>query len=437
MTSRSRRPRPFRPLTVLTLLAVLAAGLAVGAGSFGSPAAAGGYTPPAGVRTNNPLGDRAARRAIISQIIRSTNSAPRKSKIRIASWNIRSDDIVDALIRAHRRRHISVRVVMDRGNANAANPNKGVNRLERALHRYGNDSRRPEMRSGLTRCVSACRGRRGIAHSKFFLFQRSGKARYVVMNGSANATDLAATGQWNDLYTVKGRRGIYREYLTVFNQMYRDRPVRQGYRVRHFGGITTMFYPYTGTGTSGDPVRRELDRVSCSGARNTSDGRTRIRIAMTSWHGERGKSIAWRVRRMQNHGCHIRIVYAVMGNEVLRILRHEGPSPVPMRQIVQDFNGDGVYDRYLHMKVLTVRGVYGRNHSAWMTLNGSANWSPVVLASDEALMRIDRPRVVRRYNGWIDYLFSHPPRSSKSTARMAKPGVNASGVDPYSLIQVD
>lgn len=449
MTDRSAvRPAP-TVMAPAALLVALLTSLALLVGPLSVPAEAARYTPPAGVRTNNPLGDREARRQVLGHLIRSIDAVPRKGQIKVASWNIRSDDVVDALIRAHSKRRVGVKVVLDRLNANPDNRNRGIDRLQRAL-KQGNDNRRPALRSGLRKCVSACRGRSGIAHSKFFLFSKAGRARWVVMNGSANATDLAAYGQWNDVYTIRGKKAVFKEMKTVFAQMYRDRNVDQPYRARRFGDTTVMTYPWRGSGTKGDPVLREMSKISCTGARNNRSGKTKIRIAMTSWHGERGKKIAWAVRRKQNRGCDVRIVYAVAGNEVLRILRREGARPVPLRQIVQDPNGDGVYDRYLHMKVLTVKGHYGQDRSAWVTLNGSANWSPAALASDEVVMRIKRKGVLQRYNRWIDWLYRNPPprTASRTTAGRTSTtapapvvlpehlplGSRVDGVDPYALI---
>src|SRR5262245_57554658 len=68
------------------------------------------YNVPAGVRTNNPLGNREARRKIIAHLLHTINSTPGGQKIRFATWNLRSDDIVNSLIAAHRR-GVSVRVV--------------------------------------------------------------------------------------------------------------------------------------------------------------------------------------------------------------------------------------------------------------------------------------------------------------------------------------
>ena len=48
----------------------------------------------------------------------------------------------------------------------------------------------------------------------------------------------------------------------------------------------------------------------------------------------------------------------MFGNEVLSVFRNKGPRPMPFRQIAQDFTRDGVYDRYLHMKDMTISGHY-------------------------------------------------------------------------------
>lgn len=417
-----------RALVSTVLLSVLITGLLVGTGAASAPASAAGYTPPSGVTTSNPLGSPAERRTIIAMVIRSIDSAPKRSQIRVASWNIRSDDIVGALIRAHRR-GVGVRVIMDLGNANPENPNVGVDRLSVALRGAANRARPNKLRSGVRRCVSSCRGAQGIPHAKFFLFSHLGKAKRVVINTSANATDLAASSQWNDAYVLKRKPPVYRAFRQVFAQMWRDQPVAQGYTVTKDGSLTAMFYPYTGAHTTKDPVIRELDRVACLNSTGTRV--TKIRIAMTSWYGDRGIAIAQKIRDLANAGCDIRIVYAVMGNEALRVLRKLGPAPVPMQQIVQDFDGDGVYDRYLHSKVLTIKGTY-RHRQAAVALNGSANWSPAVLASDEAVLRLQGTKVVNTYNRWIDGLYDNPPVNTP--LMLSRRGVFGP-VDAYAKIQ--
>jgi len=284
-------------------------------------------------------------------------------------------------------------------------------------------------RSGLRRCIGSCRGTSGLPHAKFFLFSRVGRAEQVIINTSANATDLAASSQWNDAYVVRNKTPVYRAFRSVFEQMWLDTPVAQGYRVVKDGRLTAMFYPFTGAHTGKDPVLRELDRVRCLNATGTRV--TQIRIAMTSWYGDRGIAIATRVRELATEGCDVRIVYAVAGNEALRVLRRLGPTPVPMQQIVQDFDGDGVYDRYLHAKVLTIKGTY-RHRQAAVVLNGSANWSPKVLASDEALFRVQGRGLVRQYNRWIDGLYDDPPVDAP--LRLSRRLVFGP-VDPYANVE--
>ncbi len=438
--SRSSRP------VFIGLVTALLAGLLVT--TTAAPAQAGRFTPQPGITTNNPLGGSNAKQQINRKILRSIRATPRGAKIRMASWNIRSNRYVRSLVRAHRR-GVSVRVVVARGNANPGNPNRGVNRLQRQLKRYGNNRRRAARKSGLTRCTASCRGPRGIAHTKSFAFSKVGRARWVVINGSHNATELAGTNQWNDIYTTRGRKGVYREFEKVFNQMYRDRWVAQGARFRSFGSLRTIILPWRGKGTRGDPALRDLNRIRCQGARNTGNGRTTIKIAMTAWHGQRGIKIARKVRDLYGRGCNVKIIYAVMGNRILYIMRNGRRGRIPFRQVAQDWNNDGIYDRYLHNKVLTVRGRYGGNRRAWVTVNGSMNWTPAVLGSDEAAMRIYGPRVLKRYHRYIDRWYRDTPApqyrvnarglpgSASPIQREVPLGGTVNGVDPYATFQMN
>ncbi|NHC22334.1 hypothetical protein G6553_03980 [Nocardioides sp. IC4_145] len=392
-----------------------------------------GWKPRAGVLFNNPLGNRQARRRIVRQVIKAIDHTPPRGEIRIASWNVRNAGITRALASAHRR-DVTVRLIMSRGNLGTkGDPNPGVRRLVHELSVNGNKLRRPARRSHVKSCRSSCRGTTGISHSKFFLFSRSGRARWVVMNGSFNATDLASSNQWNDMYVVRGKPRVYAAFRSTFAEMWRDKPVRNAYTRTRVGPVTAFFYPYAGRRAKRvDPALSELRAVRCRGARNTTSGRTKIRIAMTSWFGERGTQLAWRVRRMQNNGCDVKIVYAVMGNEVLRILRREGRRPVRLQQVVQDFDGDGVYDRYLHMKVLTIKGRYRDSRRASVVVNGSANWSPAVLNSDEAVLRIRRAPVLKAYNRRIEKLYRNPPDTGLIAPVL---GRRLGMIDPYAEIE--
>jgi phosphatidylserine/phosphatidylglycerophosphate/cardiolipin synthase-like enzyme len=403
------------------------------------------FTPHRGATFNNPYGGSVAAHRIVHKLVRTIDSVRKGHKIRIASWNFKSVAIANALIRAHNR-GVSVQVLMDEGNWGPDAPNPIARRVHFALKK-GDKHRKKGMTSWLHRCKGSCRGHHGIAHVKFYTFDKVQKTKDIAMYGSVNATELAATIQWNDLYTVRASPKKYRAFIHVFNQMKHDHAVKQGYE--HYswskGKFQLQFFPYTGKGTKKDPVLNELNTIHCAGATRGTGvrGHTKVRIAQTSTYGPRGLAIAQRLATMQRRGCNIRVVYAMFGGRVLKILRG---AHVPLTHLAYDVNCDGIYDRYIHMKSMTVSGVYGKNTHARITWNGSANWTGVSLASDEVVGEIQKGSTTAVYAKWIDYMSTHVPRawepghcnipgtvgdrSVMARARLLK-------VDPYALIRRD
>lgn len=361
------------------------------------------FSPVKGVVTNNPLSRNPDDRyRILNKIIRAINHVKNGGRIRIISWNIRSDSFVNALLRANGR-GASVKVIIAHGNAVGPRTNPIFYRLKRGLAAHPHPHKPSGQRSRAMRCWSSCRGGTGIAHIKMFMFSQTGSARGVVMYGSANATKVAALDQWNDLYTIKNRPEVYAETLGVFRQMLRDKRVKGDiYAVESFDNLRLGFYPYTGRNATGDPDLKILRRVSCTGATNVYRGRTKIRILMTSWTSARGLALAKQLKRLNANGCDIKVVYGVMGNRVLDTLRS---GRVPVHQVATDWNCDGLYDRYLHMKVLAIRGNYNGNKRAHMAWNGSANWTPVALVSDEVVGEVNDADVSDHYIRDADRLF--------------------------------
>jgi phosphatidylserine/phosphatidylglycerophosphate/cardiolipin synthase-like enzyme len=403
-------------------------------------AAAGRYDPPSGVLFNNPLGTTAERQAIFQHLLRAVKSSPKNSKIRMATWNFKSPRLTDALVDAHRR-GVSVRITMSRGNANAENPNPNYDRLNRVFSTRANAKRPEDMTSWIRRCSGSCRGAHGIAHTKVYLFSKVGPARNVMMFGSANATDASARYQWNDMFTVKERPALWKRWEQILAEMGNDKPLKAPFA--RFGSprFTAMVYPFTGrTAPKTDVMLTELRRIRCAGAVNAGvRGKTSIRIAQTAWTDERGMALAQRVRSMWDRGCDFRVIYAMMGTKIYHYLRSpKGRGPVPMAHIVQDWNLDGIYDRYLHTKVMTVSGVYGDNPSANFTWNGSSNWTSKSLRSDEELFRIEGRAVRRQYARWIDQVFSNPPpRPELDSTTMLRRSIDTRAVDPYAHMEIN
>lgn len=409
-------------------------------GGGGKAKAPDKYTPRDGAKFNNPVGTPTKKGVLRNQLIRTINSVPKGEEIRVASWNIRSPDITRALIAASNR-GVSVQAVMDRLNAKPGNNNVGVNQMVGAFK--ATKKRPKDRRSSVVKCLSSCRSTSGIAHTKFYLFSKAGKATDVVMFGSNNATDLAAFYQWNDLYTVIDNPTMYAEFEAVFAQMRKDKPYKQPYLSFEHpeASLTTYFYPFRGEVLPpGDPVLDELDKVQCTGATGGTGtgGNTKIRIAQTSMHSARGLAIAKKLRELWQAGCDVKVVYAVFGNNVLKILRSTTRGAVPIRQIAQDFDLDGVYDRYLHLKDLAISGVYDGNTAAEVTFNGSANYTSVALASDEIVAKIVSPSITQKYAKWVDTLYANPPRyrgRMSTLATMARMSALSRGISPESGIE--
>ena len=411
----------------------------------GTPAQAApdNYTPKRGVTFNNPLGDAAAKRAIFRQVMRSINSSPRGSDINIFSWNFLTSEGADALLRAQRR-GVRVRLLMDiRNRTDIDNP--PFRRLKAGLRR-GNEDRRVDRHSWARVCKGTCRGGRGSAHAKFFMFSQAGRARKVVIQGSANFTLASTNNQWNDTYTYVGNRSVWDFTNRIFLEASRDKPAARPFASLAMGKDRFIFFPLVGK-RAVDPVRSVLDRITCRGATNTASGRTVVRIAPDVIRQDRGMDLARKVRRLWNLGCDVKIGYTVMGIQIGRMLRSKsGRGPVPMRHLVQDFDGDGEFDRYFHLKAMSVVGNVGGDRSGHVVVNGSANWSGLARVSDENVGVYWRKLLTRRYQKHIEYWYNNFPSdgqdrlvfgSNRNAVYENGEPVSDGTVNPFARISMD
>lgn len=391
-------------------------------------AAPGSYTPRAGVKFNNPMRS-GANWTINRHINQSIRSAPPGSAIRIFSWNFSSNQYLRNLSEAHRR-GVTVRVVMSRNMARQQPADGDFARLKNVLSRNGN--RTAARRSYARTCAASCRGVRGIPHTKMYLFSRAGAASNVVMVSSSNMTDAAALNQWGDVYTLVGNAATYNRFVTIFEEAARDRVARRPYQVfAGAGGHTFTILPAPAAGqTRKDPWLRALAPVSCTGATNARNGRTVIRVGQTAILDERGIVLARRIKRLWNQGCNIRILTAELGGQVQDVLRStSGRGPVPIRQLVRDPDGDGVFDKYIHMKSMSVRGHYGANRRAQIAWAGTVNWTRLAMISDEVFVQINRPGIANSYENHVNNIWGQA-RARTVSAR------TAGGVDPFSLVEI-
>ena len=410
------------------------------------------YRVTPGISFNSPIGSHAVKWRIMKQILGAINHAKPRSEIKIMSWNMMSADAVTALLKAQKR-GVVVRLLMDASNDDADTPNPWYHRLKKGL-RDGNGHKRPQNRSYAKTCHGSCRGKAGAAHAKYYLFSHSGASKHVFMQGSANLTTAAAINQWNELYTFVDNKGIYDFAERVFDQAWRDKPVRAPYESYGGSRVKLVFSPYAGRSFSSDPVQDALNAVKCRGAVASGNTRHRtiVRSAPDVIRGKRGMIAARQLKRLWNRGCDVRIVYTVMGGDVRKVLKSPGGrGAVPMRHLVQDFDGDGEFDNYFHIKVLTINGVMGKDRTSFLSFNGSSNTSDLATRSDENIGRIASKRVVLRYQEHIDYWFENPPPDpcdnihEPGEPTCHKSGTGGGGgaagrkhaVDPYAHVDLD
>ncbi|GAA3647848.1 hypothetical protein GCM10022237_04270 [Nocardioides ginsengisoli] len=392
------------------------------------------YNPPAGLRFNEPYNRGGKKSSTIRRhVLRSIDSTRRGDVIQMAAWNVRGRSWQNSIIRAYKR-GVAVQIIMDRNNWTREHPNPEAAAVFKALK--GKEA--GPVQSWLRTCKSSCRGTKGIPHSKFFLFSRVQDRHFVTMFGSNNATDVAANDQWNDLYTFVNNKAVYDQFVAIFNEMKLDKSVgSKGYRAFDVNKTENIsFYPYKGAIPSkiGDPDMARLNQIKCTGPGQA--GATKIRIMQTAIHGQRGINLAKKLVQLKKQGCDIRIVYALMGGEVYRML---GAARIQKLQLAYDRDRNGVYDIYLHMKSMAIRGFYAGQPNYHVVFNGSANWSAVPLASDEVVGEFREVGMTNAYINWTDFLYNHRPGGWGPVNLAPIKATSVEGrvvpVDPYALMK--
>lgn len=417
------------------------AGLAA-ADTGGESARATDFTPKTGATFSDPRNKTSHR--VVAKIRKSIEAVKHGQQIYVMTWNFRSRGFVKALLDANRR-GVTVRLLASKEKVDEQPKGNGDYWvLRRGLRNLSESHPQAKGEHSWARaCSRSCRGQRGIAHSKYYLFSQAGRAENVVMSTSANMTDVAANAQWNDMQTIAGNATLYGKFVKIFEASARDQPVTKQFQQLDLDTVSAYFYPWKGSNARGDRVLNELAKVTCKGAKGAGiDGRTVIRVAQDAIIDQRGIDIAQRIRGLWQQGCNIRIVYSLMGNQVRKILKHTTRGPVPFKPILADFDADGVYDRYLHSKVMTVSGNFGGDPGAKVVWQGSENWSGLAKLSDEQGLILRRPRALKEYNGWMNYLWTHapppPPKPINSTPEgFAARGQDAQAIDPYAIVKAN
>jgi phosphatidylserine/phosphatidylglycerophosphate/cardiolipin synthase-like enzyme len=378
------------------------------------------WTPPTGALFNDPGVDR-RRRVIVARVIDAIQAADRGSTIRIIVWNLDDKPSVTELIRA-KERGVTVQVI-----ASGIVDNPNWDRLTASFNRDTSDN------TFARKCQGACRSAAKITHVKLFLFSKVNSATHVSMFGSTNLTTAAGNRQWNDLVTTR-QHGLYDYWVSKFAQFAKDRAVSSPYEVRSFSPYRSTLFP----AQPRNPVLDELKKVRCIGATGGTGngaGRTSIRIAIAGWFDSYGQQIADRLRQMWDRGCDVKIVTTLAGRGVNQTMRQSyGRGPVPIKEDTVDRNSAGIPERYLHLKALSISGVYGGDTSASVVFTGSPNWSARAQRSDEVWVRVlSKPSMVRHYNIHVNSLYSSRYAHTGSSSSPGEDGLQRS-VDGETVV---
>ena len=372
------------------------------------------YRVASGVTTTSPL--ESNRGAITQKILRVINHTRSGSKIRAVSWNFSSDQYAGALTAAHRR-GVTVQIYMARTLATAQGPSGSYNVMLRNLNDKDNRKRKTNEQSWIRTCDHSCRGKGGAMHAKYYVFSQSGKTEKIVMNTSANLTQSASVVQWNDLFTVTKRPVTFNAYVKVFNQMAAD--TKQKYFKFRDDEIYGWFYPRVGRTHL---VMKMLNNVKCGRAKDAGiNGKTAIRVGQDVFNNKVGSEILRKLISLNNNGCNVKVVYSQAVGYSKGLI-----NQLPSNHLVQDLDGDGAYDRYLHAKIMTISGNYNGNRSERIAFNGSANWSGTAILSDEQGMIIDDDKVERDYAKYINKMFKTQLQSVP-----LNPAYRGRVIDPY------
>jgi len=376
------------PRRLLTVLAATAVAMPV-LGLSGSATASAGACADApeapvsaGAVFSEPVGGDPV--AIVRRICALVKQTPAGARIQVAHFvmsGTAGTEFADELIKAHQR-GVKVQVILDgdtRGGVVAAQLASGLG-TDRSAASWLHVCTGP-MSGG----TAACIGDKG-QHNKFYLFSKTGDASNVVVQSSANLTDLNSSTYWNNAVVLPGNKRLYQAYDGYFKDLAAERKNLDYYRVVNTGAaggsVRVHFFPKAGTA---DPIVEYLDKVSCKG------GRTTVRVGMSEWDTYR-IAIPAKLRDLAAQGCTVKVVYGIMDDEVKQVLLSEP------RVELRTLGTGGALPGRVHSKYLLVEGSYDGERDAHWVFTGSHNYNLTSLRrNDEALLRLNNKTVYRQY----------------------------------------
>jgi phosphatidylserine/phosphatidylglycerophosphate/cardiolipin synthase-like enzyme len=380
----------FRAVIALSVLALSAV--------FLPPAQAKAYMPTAGVTFNDPTGSRSQQTVLMDQIIAAVNNVPAGSIIRFVAYSFDYQPMVDALLAA-KKRGAQVRLLID-----SHTETDQIRRLRSFLGTGKSDG------SYLRTCKYSCMANQpSFIHSKLYLFSRTGGAKYVSMNSSANPAETGVSRSWNNTYTTVGDKTIYDANVDNFNDMLPDKTNTDYYHTVESGNLKEYFFPRAGSTKKSDTLYNILNDVSCPSS---------IKVTTYFWTSAR-LYLADKLTALKKAGCSVEVIYPdgsgdqdTIYPEVTAELRQGG---------IPTWNTRPVAGLYVHNKVILIDGVYQGVPNQKIVYATSQNLTMTSLReSNEVMLRIPIPSVYQAYLGNFQEIKTHSaqiiPANAKTTA---------------------
>lgn len=385
------------------------------------------YSPKNSTVFNNPKGTSAQQRAIITQLDRAIDAAPRGSTIRMAQYLFNIDSTADKLIRAHQR-GVNVHILIDDGERRSE-----ITRVRRAI---GTDRRK---RSYVTTCSHSCMSNEASTmHAKFYLFSQAGSSRWVTMISSANPYTGNTYNSWNNLHTIVGDTTLYNSLNRYFNDMLPDRTNHNYYRTTSSGKYKIYLFPRAPQpGVNTIALLDVLNHTACTGVAPGYgiNGRTRIRVAMWGWTTSR-VDIAQRLQVLHSRGCHVEVILnkGRTNRSVLVALLKPSSRYGQMKvyDAWYDGNQNGIASLYMHHKLLTISGKWFGDPATKIVYTGSQNFSAQgTLVNNDMILRIRDSRVHYQYMVNLNYIRDRYTRRMRTVPLITK--INTATVAPDAV----
>lgn len=326
---------------------------------------------------------------IQSDIIRQIEATPSGSYIRTVNWAFTRTKISDALIEAHRDGAV-VRVLVSRYSRDSV----AVNALQSALGSDCSSGSCAKIIDFAARGPNTFDGEHTTMHQKSWTFSTTGDSKRVTLISSCNPTDESFDHQYCAAYQFVENEAVYDKMVNIFEDQTRDDGGANPFRNPTISDTVSLWFspwdsPERASSTVVDPV---VDRIQSLPTNNLI-----IRIAMSSWWGDRGERIARAVATKANNGAKVFVLASEpFGAGVRQILSAAG---IPIH--------DGYFNEkdYHHLKFMTARWGTGDNVKT-RVWNGSENWTNESRGNDELVFQVGGGSTHTDYVNFFDAIYN-------------------------------